>query len=116
MNILFIHVFNNFLFLIIAVVTKKSILEAISTLRTNHDSFDLVLSDVDMCLISNLNFQRIVEDEFRIPMICKIISILTVFVCDCRTTVPSKKLLFIFNSDQFKNLSFFNNKNARFLI
>ncbi|KAL9225293.1 hypothetical protein vseg_001237 [Gypsophila vaccaria] len=51
------------------VVTINCPLEALSNLRMNPDSFDIVLSDVHMPLMNGLNFQRIVELEFRIPVI-----------------------------------------------
>ncbi|KAK9672665.1 hypothetical protein RND81_12G115700 [Saponaria officinalis] len=51
------------------VVTINCPLEALSTLRMNPDSFDIVLSDVHMPLMNGLNFQRIVEIEFQIPVI-----------------------------------------------
>ena len=53
-------------------------LEALSALQLHRDSFhfNLVLSDIRMSIMSALEFQKLVDQHFHIPVICKIFCIL----------------------------------------
>ncbi|KAK4777209.1 hypothetical protein SAY86_005897 [Trapa natans] len=43
--------------------------EAISTLRKSRDLFDLIMADYDMPLMSGIELQRLIREEFNLPVI-----------------------------------------------
>ncbi|GAB2227734.1 hypothetical protein Droror1_Dr00009561 [Drosera rotundifolia] len=51
------------------VLTIKNPLDALSTLRVKHESFDLVFTDVHMPEMNGLQLQKIVLEEFRLPVV-----------------------------------------------
>ncbi|GMH29551.1 hypothetical protein Nepgr_031394 [Nepenthes gracilis] len=51
------------------VVSMKNPIDALSTLRMKHESFDLVFSDVHMPQMNGLQLQKIVEQEFGLPVV-----------------------------------------------
>ncbi|GAB2294060.1 hypothetical protein Dimus_028276 [Dionaea muscipula] len=51
------------------VLSMKNPMDALSTLRVEHESFDLVFTDVHMPEMNGIQLQKIVLEEFRLPVV-----------------------------------------------
>ncbi|KMS99053.1 hypothetical protein BVRB_3g066550 [Beta vulgaris subsp. vulgaris] len=60
---------SNFISIQFAVVAMNSPLEALCTLRLKNKKFDLILTDVHMPEMSGLELLKLVEEEFKLPVI-----------------------------------------------
>ena len=58
--------------LLIAIVTIKNPLDALSTLRLGHNFFHLVITYVHMPNMNGFEFQKRVQEEFHLPIVVSI--------------------------------------------
>ena len=55
----------------ISVVTVNSAQDALTTLRTRSNFFHLIVTDVHMPEMDGFEFQRLVHEEFHLPVVSK---------------------------------------------